>query len=380
MKRLSPTFRFPTTAFQMTGDPSATGAATGAAGGAAMGTSVMPGWGTAVGAVAGGLLGAFGGGGGSSSSQGMTLPPELEYQYLQDFSAQRDQLHQLYQQSAQLAQTYQDRFSILSDTLSGSLPSKDSLSALTNNTLSLINVSGQSAHDLAANGFLSSQDLADLNSLISLESADFKDPVFDKSRADEKWRLVQQLRKGGASDQQMQQAIARFDMDTTLGSFQASQQLKQSQSALISNRIGLSASLRQQNYGQVQGAIGNGMGAIGQFGAIAGQIGQLGQAGYQIGSTGIQQQQQIQQGMNQNYTTAGGFKFSNTAKKLVNAGRVEGIGALPIYAGRPAGGNGTTLAGLSDKDVRMASLYGGHGATREEADAELKRRATYNWK
>lgn len=41
---------------------SGSGAVKGAAGGAAAGTAILPGWGTAIGAVAGGLLGAFGGG------------------------------------------------------------------------------------------------------------------------------------------------------------------------------------------------------------------------------------------------------------------------------------------------------------------------------
>lgn len=40
----------------------------GIAAGAAVGTQIMPGWGTAIGAVAGGLLDAFGGGGQSAAS------------------------------------------------------------------------------------------------------------------------------------------------------------------------------------------------------------------------------------------------------------------------------------------------------------------------
>lgn len=42
----------------------------GAASGAAIGTTILPGWGTAIGGVAGGLLGLFAGGGGGSPSSG----------------------------------------------------------------------------------------------------------------------------------------------------------------------------------------------------------------------------------------------------------------------------------------------------------------------
>lgn len=48
--------------------PNYSGAAQGAAGGAALGTAILPGWGTAIGGVAGGLIGAFGGGGGEDDA------------------------------------------------------------------------------------------------------------------------------------------------------------------------------------------------------------------------------------------------------------------------------------------------------------------------
>jgi hypothetical protein len=46
--------------------------ANGAASGAAMGSMIMPGWGTAIGGVAGGLMGAFGGG--DDEGGGYALP------------------------------------------------------------------------------------------------------------------------------------------------------------------------------------------------------------------------------------------------------------------------------------------------------------------
>lgn len=333
-KRQSPIFSLPRFSFLMTGDApkDIQNATNGAVSGASMGSMAGP-FAAGVGAVAGGLLGLFGGGGQTQTS-GLTLPPELEYQYLQDFSKQREQLQQLYTQSTQMAQQYQERFNILSDTMSGLIPAKESLAALTSNTLSLVNASGQSVQDLVKNGFLSDSDMEDLNSLKALESADFKDPVFEKARSDEKLRLLQQMRRGGASDQQIQQFLSRFDMDTTLGSFQASQQLKQSQAGLISNRIGIGQQVRQGNFGIAQQQIQTGLQAGSQYAGLIGQQGSLNQAGYQIGSTGIQQQQQILDQQQQGYTTAGGFKFSKTAKNLIKQGKVEGIGAVPITSGQ----------------------------------------------
>jgi len=68
------------------------GAASGAAGGAAMGTMIMPGWGTAVGAVAGGLLGAFGG---PSSGDEKALKKEQEYlNYMKALSLEQPKAEQ----------------------------------------------------------------------------------------------------------------------------------------------------------------------------------------------------------------------------------------------------------------------------------------------
>lgn len=297
------------------------GAASGAVAGGAIG-SVIPGVGTAIGAGAGAVIGGLGGlfGGGGESEQGLRLPKELEFKMLDDAFANMERLKADYQRASQVYDLYQQRFDTLAQSNQANVPPDEIRKQLASNTADLAMSLGTSVQDAIKNGFLSSADMEDLKALKDLESQDFKDPAYEAARAQQKQQLLQNLQRQGASPQQISQAMTEFDNQSTIGGFQVSQQLRASQSALISNRIGVRQGLQQQNFGFGQGALASQLGALGQYGQMIGQTGQLYGMGMQAAGQGFQIGQSLRQENQQMYKDLGGFIYSKQGKKYLQSG------------------------------------------------------------
>lgn len=305
----------------MSKDAAIGGAISTGATGAAIGGSVGGAWGAAIGGAAGMLVGGVGGLlSGGESEQGLKLPKELEFKMLDDAFANMEKLKADYQRASQVYDLYQQRFDTLAQSNQANVPSEEIRKQLASNTADLAMSLGTSVQDAIKNGFLSSADIEDLKALKDLESQDFKDPAYEAARAQQKQQLLQNLQRQGASPQQISQAMTEFDNQSTIGGFQVSQQLRASQSALISNRIGVRQGLQQQNFGFGQGALASQLGALGQYGQMLGQTGQLYGMGMQAAGQGFQIGQSFRQENQQMYKDLGGFIYSKQSKKYLQSG------------------------------------------------------------
>jgi hypothetical protein len=291
------------------------GALGGAAAGAAIGTAV-PGIGSAVGAVGGGLLGGVAGlfGSGGSTETGMTLPPSLEYRMINDAYSRFQLIEQDYKRVQQMTQFYEQRYNMLSEDMLQGVPEAEVRQKLGRQTADMAANLGMPVGDAIKQGFLSQDDINDLQMLAKLEDADLRDPRYEQARDQQKQQLMANLQRQGASPEMISQALQDFENTSTVGRFEVADQMRTTRSALISNRMGLRQGSQRMWFDMGSSVINTQMGLQNQWQNQMMGAAQLMNMGQQTAVTGIGLQAGLRGEQQGTYDALGQYKFSKDAK------------------------------------------------------------------
>lgn len=291
----------------------------------------------------------------SQTEQGKTLPFELEVQYLDQIKNQIDQIKADYDKAASLSTLYQDKFNTIAQGIEANISPEDIRKSIAYNSAQIASSLGMGFDELSKQGFLSSDEIKDLQSLKDLESQDFEDPVYKKQREDQRNTLMQNLQRQGASPAAVQQALAQFDNETIQGSFTRSNELKSFQANLISGRIGLASQLRQTNFGQGVQALSSQQGFLSNQAGFAQAAGASYGQGFQAGQFGLQFNQALRGEGREVYNQAGNFMFSGRAQDYLSNGYSLNSTYDPSAANSITGGSGfqspRDYSRLSDRDL-----------------------------
>jgi len=334
----------------------AAGAATGAAAG-----SVVPGIGTAIGAAAGGIISGIGSlfGGGSQTQQGYTLPPAYEAQLLSYFDQSQNSMQGQMSQLQQIMGAYQQKIQTLDAGIQGTMPPAQMTQALAQSNMQLAQSLGMSGQDLVKNGFMSSADAQTVQQMQDLTNQGnmYTDPSLQNQLQDQRRQLDQNLTSQGASPATRAQALAQFDRSAQEQMFQRSQDLKTTQSSLLSNTLQASLGAKMQGFNMATNSLQAGQGQIGQVQQGLGLQAGLAQQGLQGMLSGQQQQQNIMGAQGQLFNQLGQFKLSSLTSSNLKPGATNAYIPQNQFATSPnfnytAGyknfSNNPTLTGLSD--------------------------------
>lgn len=298
-------------------------AAAGAAAGAGAATSAVVG-GIATVAAAGITAAAQGGG---SSASGFTLPPALELQMLDHFQENLRSLDEDYAKYRGMSEAYDSKIAAIDGLLNNTIPSADALRQITEANMNLAKHLNLSADELAQNNFLTPEEAAGLKKLEEMDSANFEDVPYKNKLADQKARLMQDLRRQGASQATIDQAMRQADRDIEEKMFTRSQELKTSQAALITGRLGLGRSLRTAGQTEALNALQAGGLTLQQAQNALVTRGNLAGAAAQTGAGLLEAQQRTAQQRDiGGFQEIGKFLLSKTSRRLLQSG---GIGAVP---------------------------------------------------
>jgi hypothetical protein len=272
-------------------------------------------------------------GGGSKTESGLKLPPELELQMLRDGFQNLQQIRSDYQKADTMYKQYESRFNLLAQSAEANVPPEEVRRALAKNSADIALSMGQSIDDVIKNGFLSAEDKADIESLVALESQDFRDPAYDQARAQQKQQMMANLQRSGASPQQISQALTEFDNASVLGAFSRGEELRASRAGLISNRIGMRQGLQQGNFNMALGAMGAQQNVLSNAASQLQGAANLSGMGFQAAQGGLQTSQALRAELQNQYSQFGEYKFSKTAKKFLGSGE---SGFQPLAQKKPA--------------------------------------------
>jgi len=298
------------------------GASSGAAAGATIGSAV-PGIGTAAGAVVGGVAGFLGGlfGGGSEES-GYQLPLVFEYEIMNAAEANLQGISQDLNRATQTYNLYDQRLKTLEGVMNATIPGKDALEMLRDNSLNIAMHLGQDAQSLIDNGFLNEDDIADLESLGALEGQGFSDPVLENQITSERAKLEQDLRRQGASPATRAQALSQFDRSAEESRFTRAEELRTGKFQRITGKVQLRQGLKESNLQRTlsgYGAVGN---EINQARVGVGAAADLSGARYNASNAYTDIRQKLRTERLGTFESLGKFKFSNKAEQLAIEGGV----------------------------------------------------------
>lgn len=259
------------------------------------------------------------------SSSGYTLPEAFQYDMIDNFEERMAQMQADLQKLDTMEQYFTQKMDMYQAAIDGQILDADVTKGLQEMNVSLIQSLGVSAQELADNGFLSSADMADLQALKELEAADYEDPRLKRELDEQKAQLLADMRRNGASPQEISQALNQFDVQAREAKFARSQELKQSQAGLISNRMGLRQGTIGQNINiannsiaQTSGLLQSNLATIG-FGSEMANNRLAGQSSLLQMGQGLRQEQQLA------YTNLGEFKFSGRGKDYARRKSYDGM-------------------------------------------------------
>lgn len=252
----------------------------------------------------------------------LSMPPELEVSFLNQMTEAQRVLSENIQRNRNLTSSFNEKINVLDSLSRGDLPQADAVARLRSLNSQIAQSFGENASEAVKNGFLSEADLADLNELKSVQSQDFVDPRFEQDAQKQRSILEQELARRGASPSVRAQALAQFDNQLSVNRFQNTQNLRESQSNLIAQRLGVRSATAGQNQQQ----------ALNSFNALQQGINSNQQAGSNlltIAGAQIQGNQQLQQASLSNidasrqiFSTLGQTDFSGGTRKLLRQGNV----------------------------------------------------------
>jgi len=317
-----------------------------------------------VGAIAGAVgavAGAFSSGSSQTSSSGYTLPPELELQMFQQFHQTQSGLEQYRQQIGSAMNALQAKLDTLNQAIGGTLPAADATKMLAQHNSDLASSLGMSAEEMVKNGFMTEDDAKTLTQMRSLTDQGniFEDPQLKNQLQDQRRQLDQQLAQQGASPAMRAQALSQFDRQAQEQMFSRSQELKTSQSNLLSQQLQSSLGARQAGFNQALQGYQAGQSQLGFVQNTLGQQAGLSNQGFQAGLQGAQAGSSLAQNQFGNYQQLGTFKFSNTAKNLLSSGAI-GPGSVYGQTGIPGSQTGGYAKNIGRQENAAYARAGGN--------------------
>jgi hypothetical protein len=373
----------------MTGDSGNNAATTitnigsGIAGGAATGAVAGP-PGAMIGAVAGGIFATLGTIFGSDpqgpSMHDKELPPAYELQMLKEFENSLKLIQESYGKFDQISREYVDRIDLIDAGLANQIPSDQLQKQLAESSARIALGLGQNAEELVKNGFLTADDIADLQKVRELDGASLDDlvsaaPEIDKGRK----QLEQELARNGVSPAARAMALQDFTMNAT---------------DVVRNRrfqdMEVKSNLRNQGFSQTMGTQQALASELGRIQNVYGMRSQLSSEKFATQAGAQMSKLSLSDAAMQRYERLGKFKLSDRTREALDSGQV-GPGSFNQQAGitaRPGVYNANGLAtantvsnigSMSDRAimdgmqltrrVQSQSTYTGtnHGATNNYA-------------
>lgn len=317
-----------------------------------------------------GLLGSlFGGGDAPPDPNAKELPPELEFDMLNKHEEFLRNASETYGKIDTLAKEYDQRLSIIDAGLNNLLPKAELQKALAESATRLATQLGVGAEELAKNGFLTSQDIADMNELKALEGKSSEELVkTDDALQRERASLEQKLRQNPGLSRSARESILRdFDM-------RAGETVRQGRfergSALINQR----GALRESGFNQATSSLGAMQSELGRYQGIYGQQSAIAGERFATGVAAETTKIGVGQAIQDQFDKLGKYKFSDKTKLSISAGQV-GPGSLNYQKGLTPLKSGSTAIGGSasgDFDMRVLDRRLKSGtATRSEIDLLL---------
>lgn len=290
------------------------GLASSVGGGAAMGSAMGP-VGTAVGAAAGlfaGLAGMFGSDPAQQTAQRLVLPPELELDMLNRVNQNMQRLQSGFSQIDTLTREYTQRLNLVDQAISGQIPSNEVQKQLADSSARIAAGLGLSGEELVKNGFLTNQDLKDLETIKGIESKTL-DELSQQSEGinKQKQQLTQQLLRSGASPAVIQQALNDFTST-------AIESVRNRAYEDIHQRTALRESGLNQTLSMQQGL----QSELGRINQLNQSRLNLGQNILEAGVGGVNLQNQLSQSMLDQYNQVGQYKLSKRTNRAIARGEV----------------------------------------------------------
>jgi hypothetical protein len=273
-----------------------------------------------------GIASAFGGG--DTTESYLELPPVLEFAYLDGLSFDLNTIYDSMQRIDMGVQQYNQKIDLLDQGLAAGMMSNEQTKMLTQINFNIGKSMGMSAQQMMEGGLLTDYEKQGMQQLFDLADPNkmSDNPMVNQQLMQQRAQLEQDLAMRGTSASVRAQALAQFDQQAALTKFQASQEMKTSQSALLSGALGTGQALRQGNLGMAQQQM-EGIGSLldrqsanielreklanNKFGATtAGAAAQVGLVGARHGM----------------FAGLGEFKFSSGASRGLESGHI-GSGA-----------------------------------------------------
>jgi hypothetical protein len=268
------------------------------------------------------LSSAFGKGG-SKETSGYTLPPEIEYQFIEYANQWLDQANQDYQRLTEVENAYQQKLDIYAKGVEGTLLSDTDIQALNESTMNIAKNMGMSAEELVSQGFLGQDDVDAINELRALEDANFSDPRLDNQLSDERAKLEQDLARSGVSPAQRAQALAEFDRRADESRFTRAEEMRTGKFNRLTQTFGMRKDAQAMNFGLASGTVNMNQGLINQQREGYNQLGNFATQGFNASHQTLQSQAALREQQKGIFQTLGEFKFSGAAQSDLRSGNTS---------------------------------------------------------
>lgn len=309
------------------------------------------------GLVAGVLEGIFGGSEQIDPSI-KALPYEYEQSMLDNFNKGMEDLTKAGVTFENVTKEYTDRLDLIDAGLSNLLPAAEIQKRLAESSARIAEGLGLSAEQLVSNGFLTQEDIADMNQLKELDTKSSielaqSDPTIQRERQ----ILTQQLMRKGVTGSALDQALRDFDVTSAekikVGKFERG-------TSLLSTRSGL----RQQGFNQATNSLGAVQGELGRIQNIYANQGQIASEKYAAGGTLANFQVGMVGTKQDLYDKLGKFNISDRTKGDLRTGRRSAPGGA-------ANAGPERYYGAESTDSSYVETYANQAAG--QSDAEIRR-------
>lgn len=258
--------------------------------------------------------------GNKKTEQGMTLPGFMGYEYIDQMSKNLEQINADMEKLSKLETYVNAKYDMMDKAISGQILPQDMQKQLMDMNMGLATSLGMSAQELAANGFMTEDDVNDLNRLKELESENLTDPRLENQLKEQKAQLMADMQRSGASPQEITQALGRFERDAEETRFTRANELRQSQGSMIQTRMGLRQGTQAFGQQQVMTSMGANQGMLDNSNNAVNMMSNLTQGRVNTGLAIGAQNSALRADANSQYTTAGQMKFDGGQKQYINQG------------------------------------------------------------
>jgi hypothetical protein len=284
----------------------------------------------------------------------MTLPPELEMQFMDSMQASLKTIQEDYTKFNQAADHYRNINDNLISYNEGMMPEADFIKSFSEQQYNLAGLFQGDAKAAIEAGFMD-DDTAKYMGLIdqegnnlrkelsALEASNFTDPALENDLQKQKQDLEKRLQQGGASPAARAQALRDFERGSTEARFTRAEELRTGKTQrLISGASAVSSQYgqafqtgmtgKQYNLNRASTGFQAGSQMLNQTQQMLSQQSQLSQTGYSMSGSQVGVNQTLRNGMNQQFAQAGQYQFSQGAKQYLRSSASDPDSVLNPYA------------------------------------------------